>query len=234
MGLPTSSSLKAIMETARKTASVEPVMVVMRSGQDPSEMVMRALLWGQCHTPSGVLWDLSSMSPPPREGLTRGGLDACRPGLSPSHLPQAAFPTVQSQLPGGHQRMRGPRVGHVGATRCWQDRQQVLATSQHALTCSRILLTVSPFCGERNMVGGQVQVSLDPVVPWNPNLTFPMMLPISCKGRDKSGPVSRQLPACHIPPLPTAWQMGNPCPMATGILGGLLVTLGRGNSPSLA
>lgn len=63
MGLPTSSSLKAIMETARKTASVEPVMVVMRSGQDPSEMVMRALLWGQCHTPSGVLWDLSSMSP---------------------------------------------------------------------------------------------------------------------------------------------------------------------------
>lgn len=47
VGLPTSSSLKAIMETARKTASVEPVMVVMRSGQDPSEMVMRALLWGQ-------------------------------------------------------------------------------------------------------------------------------------------------------------------------------------------
>lgn len=53
-GLSTSSSLKAIMETARKTASVEPVMVVMRSGQDPSEIVMRALLWGQCHTPLGT------------------------------------------------------------------------------------------------------------------------------------------------------------------------------------
>lgn len=54
-GLPTSSSLKAIMETARKTASVEPVMVVMRSGQDPSEMVMRALLWERCRTPSGCV-----------------------------------------------------------------------------------------------------------------------------------------------------------------------------------
>lgn len=122
----------------------------------------------------------------------------------------------------------------MGAIRCWQDRQQVLATPQHALTCSRILLTVSPFCGERNMVGGQVQGSLDPAVPWTPNLTFPMMLPISCKGRDEGGPVSRQLPACHIPPLPTAWQVGNPCPVAPGTLGGLLVTLGHGNSPSLA
>lgn len=33
------------METALKTASVDPVMVVMRSGQEPSEMVIRALLW---------------------------------------------------------------------------------------------------------------------------------------------------------------------------------------------
>lgn len=40
----TSSSLKAIMETAWKTAAVDPVMVVMRSGQEPSEMVIRALL----------------------------------------------------------------------------------------------------------------------------------------------------------------------------------------------
>lgn len=54
------------METARKTASVEPVMVVMRSGQDPSEMVMRALLWGQCHTPSGTLKALSPMCSPPQ------------------------------------------------------------------------------------------------------------------------------------------------------------------------
>lgn len=42
----TSSSLKAIMETAWKTAAVDPVMVVMRSGQEPSEMVIRALLCG--------------------------------------------------------------------------------------------------------------------------------------------------------------------------------------------
>lgn len=56
------------METARKTASVEPVMVVMRSGQDPSEIVMRALLWGRCHTPLGTSWALSSMSPRPGNG----------------------------------------------------------------------------------------------------------------------------------------------------------------------
>lgn len=43
-GYFTSSSLKAIMETALKTASVEPVMVVILSGQDPSEMVIRAVL----------------------------------------------------------------------------------------------------------------------------------------------------------------------------------------------
>lgn len=40
----TSSSLKAIIETALNTASVEPVIVVIRSGQDPSEMVIRAVL----------------------------------------------------------------------------------------------------------------------------------------------------------------------------------------------
>lgn len=34
------------METAWKTAAVDPVMVVMRSGQEPSEMVIRALLCG--------------------------------------------------------------------------------------------------------------------------------------------------------------------------------------------
>lgn len=37
------------METAWKTAAVDPVMVVMRSGQEPSEMVIRALLCG-CRT----------------------------------------------------------------------------------------------------------------------------------------------------------------------------------------
>lgn len=40
----TSSNLKAIIETALKTASVDPVIVVIRSGQDPSEMVIRAVL----------------------------------------------------------------------------------------------------------------------------------------------------------------------------------------------
>lgn len=68
-GLSTSSSLKAIMETARKTASVEPVIVVMRSGQDPSEIVMRALLWGQCHTPLGTLQALCFIISP-RDRLT--------------------------------------------------------------------------------------------------------------------------------------------------------------------
>lgn len=33
------------METALKTASVDPVIVVIRSGQDPSEMVIRAVLY---------------------------------------------------------------------------------------------------------------------------------------------------------------------------------------------
>lgn len=203
--LPTSSNLKAIMETARKTASVEPVMVVMRSGQDPSEMVMRALLWGRCHTPSGTSKALSSMcSPPARERLTGGGLDACRPGLSPSHLPQAAFPGVQPCLPWVHLGMGVARARHVGVTRHRQDRQQDPTAHPHTLTCSRILLTVSPFCRERNRAGGQLQGSPGLVVPQIPNLTLPMMLPISCKGRDEGGPVSRQLPARHISSLPAS------------------------------
>lgn len=70
-GLSTSSSLKAIMDTARKTASVEPVIVVMRSGQDPSEIVMRAVLWGQCHTPLGMSHTLCFMTSP-RDSLTGG------------------------------------------------------------------------------------------------------------------------------------------------------------------
>ena len=184
-------------------------MVVMRSGQDPSEMVMRALLWGQCHTPSGTSRALCSMCPPPGKGSPGGGLNACGPGLSPSHLPQAAFPGVQPCLPWVHLGLGVATARHVGATRYRQDSQQDLAASQHALTCSRILLTVSPFCRERNRAGGQVQGSLGLAVPRTPNLTLPMMLPISCKGRDKGGPVSRQLPACHIPPLPTAWPTGN-------------------------
>lgn len=40
------------METAWKTAAVEPVMVVIRSGQEPSEMVILALLC-RCGTSAG-------------------------------------------------------------------------------------------------------------------------------------------------------------------------------------
>ena len=79
LGLPpagpqTSSSLKAIMETAWKTAAVDPVMVVMRSGQEPSEMVIRALLCGY-RTSTGQ----------------RGSFSASWPGtcLPPTHQPPA-------------------------------------------------------------------------------------------------------------------------------------------------
>lgn len=105
--LPTSSSLKAIMETARKTASVEPVMVVMRSGQDPSEMVMRALLWGQCHTPSGVVWALCSVSPP-KEGLTMG--DQCL-WIWAFPLPPAAFLGMKLCFPWVHPGLGGAGLG---------------------------------------------------------------------------------------------------------------------------
>lgn len=43
----TSSSLCVIMVNALKTQSVEPVMVMILSGQEPSEMLTRALLCGQ-------------------------------------------------------------------------------------------------------------------------------------------------------------------------------------------
>lgn len=42
----TSSSLWVIMVNALKTQSVEPVMVMILSGQEPSEMLTRALLCG--------------------------------------------------------------------------------------------------------------------------------------------------------------------------------------------
>lgn len=42
----TSSSLYVIMVKALKTQSVEPVMVMILSGQEPSEMLTRALLCG--------------------------------------------------------------------------------------------------------------------------------------------------------------------------------------------
>lgn len=43
----TSSSLWVIMVNALKTQSVEPVMVMILSGQEPSEMLTRALLCGR-------------------------------------------------------------------------------------------------------------------------------------------------------------------------------------------
>lgn len=45
--LVTSSSLCVIMVKALKTQSVEPVMVMILSGQEPSEMLTRALLCGE-------------------------------------------------------------------------------------------------------------------------------------------------------------------------------------------
>lgn len=103
-GLPTSFSLKAIMETARKTASVEPVMVVMRSGQDPSEMVMRALLWGQCHTPSGMAWALCFMSPHPRKGSPWEGSMPVDLGFP---LPTCSPPGNEAVFPLGPSRTGG-------------------------------------------------------------------------------------------------------------------------------
>ena len=41
----TSSNLSAIMEKALKRPSVGPVMVTILSGDEPSEMLMRAPLW---------------------------------------------------------------------------------------------------------------------------------------------------------------------------------------------
>lgn len=101
-GLPTSSSLKAIMETARKTASVEPVMVVMRSGHEPSEMVMRALLWGRWHAPSGLfLSPCPPGSPHPTTPCVPGGeigVPECReaPGRSNPQPPRTPLPALVS------------------------------------------------------------------------------------------------------------------------------------------
>lgn len=41
----TSSNFSAIMENALKMPSVGPVMVTILSGDDPSDMLMRAPLW---------------------------------------------------------------------------------------------------------------------------------------------------------------------------------------------
>ena len=45
----TSSSLYVIMVKALNTLSVEPVMVMILSGQEPSEMLTRALLCRTCN-----------------------------------------------------------------------------------------------------------------------------------------------------------------------------------------
>lgn len=126
-GALTSSSLKAIMETARKTASVEPVMVVMRSGQEPSEMVMRALLWGRQCVPSGA--------------QSSALLQLC---VTPSLL-SLPHPTQSREPP------KGTRTGGRGGD------SRGPTTAPRALTCSRILFTVSPFCGKRNRAGSQGQ-----------------------------------------------------------------------------
>lgn len=80
----TSSSLKAIMETAWKTAAVDPVMVVMRSGQEPSEMVIRALLCGH-RTGDG---QRGSSAPSP---ATRPPAPFAGPSKAGNHRPWGAF-----------------------------------------------------------------------------------------------------------------------------------------------
>lgn len=78
-------------------------MVVMRSGQHPSEMVMRALLWGQCHTPSGMSQALSLMSTSqgrahPGKALTPAEL-SFPPSTCPGSLPWGA--AVSPPAPAG-------------------------------------------------------------------------------------------------------------------------------------
>lgn len=48
----TSSNFSAIMENALKMPSVGPVMVTILSGDDPSDMLMRAPLWKHNKSPS--------------------------------------------------------------------------------------------------------------------------------------------------------------------------------------
>lgn len=72
----------------------------------------------------------------PQGQAHRGRLMPLSLSLAPPICPRQLFPHSTWDL-GGQQ---------IGATRYRHDRQQDLAAYQHALTCSRILLTVSPFC----------------------------------------------------------------------------------------
>lgn len=73
------------METAWKTAAVDPVMVVMRSGQEPSEMVIRALLCGY-KTSDGQrgppVFSLATCLPAPFTGPSKAGIHHPRGALA--------------------------------------------------------------------------------------------------------------------------------------------------------
>lgn len=64
------------MVNALKTQSVEPVMVMILSGQEPSEMLTRALLCGEQKSPNvsyQTISDLAVQSDALRAGKEHGG-----------------------------------------------------------------------------------------------------------------------------------------------------------------
>lgn len=119
------------METAWKTAAVEPVMVVIRSGQEPSEMVIRALLC-RCGTSTGqqasspLRWQ-GSVCPPP-------------------HLGPAKSRKCHSS---GHSLITGGVIQGKMATFPPLNIRALGSFADPIFTCSRIRFTVSPFCGRQ-------------------------------------------------------------------------------------
>lgn len=131
----TSSSLKAIMETAWKTAAVDPVMVVMRSGQEPSEMVIRALLCGY------------------RKAGQQVSFSTSLPGTYlPAHSPGPGQGWKQLPSKGTHWSSQIVGFRENAARDLPSPPNQVpwAALPNSILTCSRIRFTVSPFCRRQN------------------------------------------------------------------------------------
>lgn len=101
-------------------------------------------------------------------GALRDG-DACA-ALGTVARPVRAFPfPVPPGLSPSHHPVR-PRGGNRGARVQGGTGTEQPAAAPYALTCSRILLTVSPFCGERNGAGGQGQEPPGPAEPGAPQL----------------------------------------------------------------
>lgn len=90
------------METAWKTAAVEPVIVVILSGQEPSEMVIRALLC-RCGTStvqqasSPQWWQGSICLPLPLSPSLETTIFL---GIHVSQMEWAASPTLSIRAPG--------------------------------------------------------------------------------------------------------------------------------------